>query len=69
MVLAEKIPEPWSPSLAGRHRPLCNGSAGGWRAGRNPGACGAQRRDFLTKPKIRPRGGWNLGPGGTTWKP
>jgi hypothetical protein len=34
-------PEPWPPSLAGRHRPLCNGLVGGWRAGCNQRAGGA----------------------------
>jgi hypothetical protein len=52
IVPAEKIPEPFPPSLAGRYRPLCNGSAGGWRTGRNPGVGGAQRGDFLPSPKF-----------------
>jgi hypothetical protein len=69
MVPAEKIPEPWPPSLADRHHPLCNGPAGGWRAGRNPEAGGAQRGDFLTKAEIRPREVWNPEPGGATRKP
>jgi hypothetical protein len=69
IVLAEKIPEPCSPSLAGRYRPLCNGPAGGWRIGRNPGVDGAQRGDFLTKPKIRARGGSNQKPRVATRKP
>jgi hypothetical protein len=47
MVLTEKISEPWYPSLAGHHRPLCNCPAGEWRAGRNPGAGGAQQGDFF----------------------
>jgi hypothetical protein len=54
MVPAEKIPEPWPPSLAGRHRPLCNGPAGGWRAGRNSGAGRAQRGDFFNQAKKSP---------------
>jgi hypothetical protein len=45
MVLTEKIFETCPPSLADRHRPLCNGPAGGWRAGRNPGADSAQQED------------------------
>jgi hypothetical protein len=69
MVPAEKIPEPWPPSLASRHRPLYNGPAEGWRAGRNPGVVGHSEGIFLTKPKIRPRGGSNPGPGGATRKP
>jgi hypothetical protein len=36
-----KSPNPGPPSLAGRHRPLCNDLAGGWRAGCNPRAGGA----------------------------
>jgi hypothetical protein len=54
MVPAEKILEPWPPSLAGRHRPLCNGPAGGWRAGRNPRAGGAQRGDFFNQARNSP---------------
>jgi hypothetical protein len=54
MVPAEKIPEPWPPSLAGRHRPLYNGPAGGWRAGCNPGAGGAQREDFFNQARNSP---------------
>jgi hypothetical protein len=53
MVPAEKIPEPCPPSLEGRHRPLYNGPAIWWRAGRNTGAGRAQQEDFLTKPEIR----------------
>jgi hypothetical protein len=34
---------PRPPSLAGRHRPLCNDPAGGWRVRRNPRAGGARR--------------------------
>jgi hypothetical protein len=46
MVRAKKNPETCPPppphtSLAGRHRPLYTGPAGGWRAGRNPGVGGA----------------------------
>jgi hypothetical protein len=69
MVPAKKIPEPWPPSLAGHHRPLCTCPAGGWRAGRNPGAGGAQQGGGLTNPEINPRGGSNSGPGGATRKP
>jgi hypothetical protein len=47
MVPAQKTPNPSLPSIAGRHRPLCNGLAGGWRAGRNPGAGGTQRGDLF----------------------
>jgi hypothetical protein len=33
MVPARKSPNPGPPSIADRHRPLCNGPVGGWRAG------------------------------------
>jgi hypothetical protein len=49
MVPSEKIPNPSPPSLAGHHCPLCNSPAGGWRAGRNPRAGGAQRGDFFNQ--------------------
>jgi hypothetical protein len=50
----ENPPNPSPPSLAGRHRPLCNGPAGGWRAGRNPEAGGAQRGDFFNQAQNSP---------------
>ena len=50
IVSAEKIREPWPPSLANCHRPLCNGPAGGWRAGRNSRAGRHIEGIFLTKP-------------------
>ena len=46
---SRKNPRTLPPSLAGRHRPLCNGPAGGWRAGRNPGAGEAQQADFFNQ--------------------
>jgi hypothetical protein len=67
MVPAKKIPEPSPPpppTLAGRHRPLCNGPTGGWRAGRNPGAGGAQRRDFFNQARNSPPRGIKL----RTWR-
>jgi hypothetical protein len=54
MVPTEKILEPWPPSLAGCHRPLCNSPAGGWRAGRNPGAGEAHRWDFFNQARNSP---------------
>jgi hypothetical protein len=72
MVLAKKISEPWPagpPSLAGHHRPLYNGTAGGWRAGRNQERARHSEGIFLTKPEIHHREGSNPGPGGTTRKP
>jgi hypothetical protein len=61
MVSAEKIPEPWPPSLAGRYHPLCNGPAGGWP---NPGAGGAQRVNFFNQARSSPPRG--IEPG--TWR-
>jgi hypothetical protein len=55
MAPPEKSPNTGPPSLAGCHRPLCNGPAGGWRARRNPGAGRSQRGDFLIEPEIRPQ--------------
>jgi hypothetical protein len=52
---------------SGPSLPLCNGPFGGWRAGRNPGAAGAQRGDFLIQPEILEALS-NLGPGGATRK-
>jgi hypothetical protein len=70
MIPAEKIPEPWPSSLAGRHHPLYNGPAGGWRTGRNLGASGAQRGDFfLNQARNSPLMGSNPGHGGATRKP
>jgi hypothetical protein len=62
MVPAEKIPEPWPPSLADRHHPLCNGPAGGWRAGRKSGR-GTTRGFFNQGRNSSPRG---MEPG--TWR-
>jgi hypothetical protein len=52
MVLTEKIHEHGLPSLAGRHHPLCSGPQPEGRAGRNLGADGTQRENFLTKSNI-----------------
>jgi hypothetical protein len=54
MVSAVKSPNLGPPSLAGRYRPLCKGLAGGWRAGRNLGAGGAQRGDFFNQARNSP---------------
>jgi hypothetical protein len=57
MVSTEKIPEPWPPSLVGRHRPLATAHPEGGaqdvtreRARHNDGI-------FLIKPEIRPSRG------------
>jgi hypothetical protein len=52
----KKSPNPGSPSLAGHHRPLCNGPAGGWRAGRNQERAGHNEGIFLTMHEIGPEG-------------
>jgi hypothetical protein len=49
MIPTKKITELWHPSLAGRHRPLCNNPIKGWRAGRNLGEGGTQREDFFNQ--------------------
>jgi hypothetical protein len=56
IVSAKKIPKSWPPSLAGHHRPLCNGPPEGWCVGRNPEAGGALRGDFLTNQKFASEG-------------
>jgi hypothetical protein len=57
MVPAEKIQEPWPPSLAGRHRPLCNGPAEGWRAGRNQERTGHNEGIFFNQTRNSPSKG------------
>jgi hypothetical protein len=50
-------PRTLAPITSGRHRPPCNGPAGGWCAGRNPGAGGAQRGDFFNQARNSPSRG------------
>jgi hypothetical protein len=57
MVPVEKILEPCPPpSLAERHRPLCNSPASGWRAGHNPeaGGGGGTTRVFFNQARNLP---------------
>jgi hypothetical protein len=59
-------PEPWPPSLTVRiNCPLCNGLAGGWRAGyRSPRAGRTQRGDFFNQARNSPPRGIKSG----TWR-